>query len=434
MNTMRRRTKGLLFSASILLTAAGCDGLFDVSDPQRYTADDVDRALEAAANGVEGEFHSQIDNMTITAGLTSDEFQHTGTWAGYDDMDHGRFIFGTPQSDGQFNTFLSNRWFAEYTEERLNEVLGSEAATSPMMAQVRTVGALDDLYLGTYFCEAVAVPHGPAVSDVTMLQQAVEKFGRSLETARSAGTEGEKWELISLAGRARAHLLLGNYAEAAQDASAIPDGWSYNAIYTEARGDNSVVTLTTQGFNTAAGLREKWWDRVDVDAKALLDPWTDQPDPRMPVLYTGVFGVDGVTPHYSQWKYQKRGDDIPILTSGEMRLIEAEAAIRAGQIGEGLAIMNALRNAVGLDDLPDTDSQDQAIEYLLHERFAEMFMTGMRMVDLWRFDLVGELLARGDFAGSNNPRPVKFPMSDTEARDNTQISDAASDRCLPMTS
>ena len=432
---MRRRVAPWWVTASALVVAlSACDGLLDVQDPDRFTTDDVDQALPAVAAGVEGDLYTAIDQFVIYQGLFSDELQHTGTWSGYDDIDHGRVRFANAGShEAVFQQLLQARWFAGDSEARFERVLGeSEAAVSQLTAQVRGAGAMAQLLLGQAYCEAPSGPSEAAVSDSEILQAAVQRFTDAIQTAQASGSDD--WVTTAYAGRARANLLLGNYAEAASDAAQVPDGWVKYAQFStnSTRQDNDVVQLITAGQNRAAGLREKWWADVDTDANALRDPWTGESDQRIAILFDGSIGVDGVTDHYSQWKYQALDSDIPFFDSEEMRLIEAEAALRGGDLTSAMAIMNSLRAAAGLSDLPATSDTDVVWDYLVHERFAETFMEGQRATDLWRLDLVREVFAALNDSERPADRPTKFPMDEDEARDNPNIEAAASARCLPM--
>ena len=412
----------------------GCEGLLDVSDPQRYTDEDLDNALDAVASGVEGDLYVTMDQFVIYQALLGDEYQHTGTWAGYDDIDHGRFTYSNHNAEGNMREMLRARWFAGDAEDRFKRVMGeAEAASSPLTAQVQTTAAMADMLLGMMFCEAPAVPSGPAVPYTEILAQAEQEFTRALATAQAIGSE--EWALVNYAGRARVRLYLGDYAGAASDAGQIPDGWVKYADFSanSGRQDNDVVQLTTRNNNTAAAVREKWWPLYDDATHSLRDPWTNEPDPRLPVWSDGSIAVDGVTVHYSQWKYQTIGDDIPMFDSEEMRLIEAEVMWRNDDLAGAMAKLNALRTAAGLTPHAATTDAGLVKQYLLHERFAETFMEGHRVVDLRR---LGEL--RNVFAAMNDPqrpatRPSMFSMDDAEARDNPNIEDNASARCLPMT-
>jgi len=84
---------GALLGVFLGGTALACGDLLTVDDPQRYTADDLDDALQAVADGVLGDLHGGFDDMVMFNALASDEMQHSGTWTQWDDFDHGRWAF-----------------------------------------------------------------------------------------------------------------------------------------------------------------------------------------------------------------------------------------------------------------------------------------------------------------------------------------------------
>ena len=435
MKTFGIKWRILLSIAAIGVLVAACDDILTVSDPQRYTSDDLDQALEAVAAGVEGDMHFAIDQWVIHTSLNSDLYRHTGTWAGYEEFDVGTFAYGNSGgSNTSLDRLLRARWAAIDAKERFERVMDNPTA-SPLYVQVQVVEGITQLLLGQSWCEAPMEPMGPAVSDRELLESAVQKLttGESL----AQGIQSAQWLNTARAARARAHLLLGNYSQAAADAASVPDGFMYAAKHSlnSGRQNNQIVSLTTAGENRAAGIRERWWSMVDTDAHLLRDPWTDELDPRVPIRFTGERGVNGFTDHFSQWKFRNRGDDIPMFHSREMRLIQAEARWREGDLPGAMDLMNGLRAAAGLSPLPATDDPAVVGEYVLHERFAELFMEGQRMSDLQRFGLFGTLeVIRGE-APANNlfgaNRPVKFPLSRSEAISNPQIEDNAAVRCLP---
>jgi len=421
--------------AAVALSA--CD-ILTVSDPQRYTASDLDQALPAVANGVEGAVQEVIDSWVVYNALLGDTYQHTGTWAGYDETDHGRFQYATSQMDGTQNALLRARWFAGDAEERFERVLEGAAATSELMAQVHMSEAMADLYIGMAFCESPAVADGPAVSDMAILQQAVEKFTKAIATAQSAGTND--YLNASYGGRATANMLLGNYTAASADAGMVPDGYSYEAIFNQ-QSLNSIVQLTTKGFNEAGGLMYKWWDMIDNSgdkSSYFHDPLTGDFDTRLPVWFDGEIATDNETPHYSQYKYDREISAIPMIHSDGMKLIQAEALVMSNDFAGATDILNDLRAAVGLGPHDVPTSMDGMMDILLWERFAEHFMEGMRMIDLHRFDMVAEVFgALNDGAGDPerpaNGRPTQFSLTDTEPTYNAQITNDLASRCLPKT-
>jgi len=428
-------TNKLIFLTSFLAFLACDDDLLTVQDPARYTSPDLDGALDAVANGVEGDLYATHDGFVTYSALSSDEYQHTGTWAGWDDVDHGRFRFATSPADGIMDGYLRTRWFAKSTAERLERVLGSAAATDKMMAQVQTTGAWALLMLGEGFCEGVIEENGPVVTDVEMTTAAVAELTTAMATAQAAGaTAYYNW---ALAGRARANLWLGNWGAALADAQAVPEGFVHYAQYSgnSSRQQNWIVFVATIGYNNAGGVREKWWPHVDTDAEKLIDPYSGQLDSRVEIWHDpGTIGVDGKTDFYSQWKYKDGEADIPMTHSDEMKLIEAEVYYQKGDYAEAQKVLNALRAAVDLDPLPATTDQAKVMEYLMHETFAELWVEGRRMSYLHRWGKTAEIFRPLNDEGNLRPlpRPTKFPMSYNEATYNTNIDNAISARCLPM--
>ena len=428
MNTSKLR--GLTAVVGILALGA-CD-ILTVSDPQRYTADDLDSALPAVANGVEGAVHELMDNWVVYQALLADVYQHTGTWSGYDDTDHGRMDYTRNTLGGTQSAWLRAQWFAVDAEERFRRVMGdAEAGSSPLTAQVQMSGGMADMLNGMTFCESVAEPTGNVVTDMQMLQQAESKLTTAIATAQSAGRPN--YALASTAARAQTKMMLGDWAGAVADASAIPAGFSYDAIF-NAESINWIVLVTTKNFNEAAGLLHKWWPLITKSDEPgyMADPLSGMPDMRLPVYFDGEVATDNETPHYSQWKYNTDTDDIPMLHSDGMQLIIAEAMARSGDFAGATGILNQLRAAVGLPghEVP-TDPVTMG-EIVLWERFAEHFMEGHRMIDLHRNGLVRDV-----FEALNDPerigvgRPTKFPLTSAEAVYNPNIADDLLQRCLP---
>jgi len=419
----------------------GCDDVLTVDDPQRYTSDDLDASLDAVINGVEGDFYIAIPGLVNATSLASDEAQHTGTWIGYDELDHGRFFYsnangggGLGSGDDIMEALLRSRHFAQSAQERFTRVLEGEAASSPYMARAQVVEGWTNLLLAQNFCEAPAEAGGPAVSDAEMLQVAISTLTTALQTAQAAGEQDVA--LFAQAGRARAHLLAGSYQEALSDARAIPTDFVWEAQFSanSGRQENDIVNLSTAGFNRASGVREFYWPRVDTEADAMRDPYSDEIDARVAVLFDGGIGVDGLTPHYSQWKYRDLGSNIELTDGAEMRLIEAEVLWRQNDLDGAMELLDQVRAAAALSPRPATNDPNQVFDYLIHERFAELYWEGQRMADLHRFELVDDFIAEGRFgAETENPRPTKFPIAEDEVINSSAFPDKGiSGRCLPM--
>ena len=69
---MKIRNK-LVILTSLLAFLACDDDLLTVQDPARYTSPDLDGALDAVANGVEGDLYATPDGFVAYSALASDE-------------------------------------------------------------------------------------------------------------------------------------------------------------------------------------------------------------------------------------------------------------------------------------------------------------------------------------------------------------------------
>jgi hypothetical protein len=257
----------------------------------------------------------------------------------------------------------------------------------------------------------------------------------AMAAAQAAGSSATDLYNWALAGRARASLWTGDYAGALADAKAVPEGFINYALYTITTGGSWMVVVSTYGENKAGSIREKWWPLLDQAAMKLKDPYTGQPDKRMPVRYTtGDKSVDGLTPFYSQWKYQDRNADIPMTKKGEMDLIEAEVYWRQNDLVNAMAKLNKLRTQAGLTPHSTSPMPTAAkvFEYFMHEQFAELFLEGRRFSYLDRLGQVGTVFKAMNDPLRPVPRPTKWPITSGEARYNPQIGEDLSKRCLPM--
>lgn len=435
MNGKHKLPKLSLLWGLLLMGTTACEGMLEVSDPQRYTSEDLDNSLQAVTDGVEGDLYSAHDNVVVHASLASDELQHSGTWTDWDDSDHGRWRYDL--ASGSNTGYLRARWFARDAEERLVRVYEEQGLGDPMksklMAQVKTVEAWSDLLNAEIFCESPAEASGPAITDQELMAIALTELTEAMGIAQTAGaTNYYNW---ALGGRARANLWLGNYDAALADAKAMPDDFEHFSQYSINGSDNWIVTVSTYGENNAGSVREKWWPMVDTVAEMLKDPYTGELDPRVPIHYNpGDKGVDGITDFYSQWKYQDRGSDIPLTHKGEMKLIEAEVYWRKNDLANAMAALNWLRTRAGLTphSTSPMPSADKVFEYFMHEMFAELFMEGRRFGYLHRLQQVEEVFGALNDPERPLPRPTKFPLTSAEARYNSQIADNVNERCLPM--
>ncbi len=424
--------KGKVLSVALLTVSLGACDLLTVNDPGRYTGPDLDGALQAVADGVEGRSQLYVMYFAVYTALMADEYQHTGTWSGFDAMDHGTAL-------KTWYTFFSHyhthgRVFSEQSWDRFERVLGAaEAASSSQGAQVKLARATYTLLSVWHNCEAVTEPApSPSLSDIEVRKVAAQQFSDAISVAQASGAPF--YLNAARAGKAIALYQSGDYAGAVAEASQVPDGYTYGQIFNQSLR-NYIVTITTKGHNEAAGLMSWLWPRIDQteDSHTYVRDWaTNEHDMRMPAWFDGEIATDNITPHYSQYKYQTDMDPIAIYHSDHMKLIEAESMVMNGDYAGATAVLNGLRSAVGLAALDVPDNEEMMMEALLNERFAELFMEGWRWADLHRFGLMRER-----FDSFNDPerpgadRPTQWAGSTSETRYNDMIEDDDALRCWP---
>ena len=225
MTTSLTRTVRIVAGVAIGAAAAasvGCHDFLKVQDPGRFSNEALDNTtvLTAVANGVEGQFQQVYDDFVVFTGLNSDELINSSTWIEWADVSTGRLRGDWPTATPGWSTaqdeLLRNRFAAQNAAERLTRVLGPDADKSPLMAQVKVYEAWADLVLGMGYCEAPLLQNGSRSPDTELYKQAITKFTAALTIAQAANTP--QWVNFALAGRARANLLAGNYADALADA------------------------------------------------------------------------------------------------------------------------------------------------------------------------------------------------------------------------
>ena len=430
--TLAGRAAAYAGAIALVAFGAACGSALDVPNPQAFGDDALNNPiiLKNVANGAEGSLHQAFDDYIVYTELLSDEIESTSTWIDWEDVSEGRVRHDWPnQFSFSFtqDQILQARFAAQSATERINNVLAADAATSPLRAQTMLVDALSDLLLGTGYCESPLVPDGPRSPDTEVFAQAVTKFTAGLEAAQAITGDADaqrKWTNVAHAGRARANLMAGNYDAAKADAQAVDPTFEYDALYSEAGGYNTTSNpgeQFNQNRNRSGGLRRLYHSRVHVidsvtTGEAYLRDWSSgQDDHRMAVTrFEGQLGVNNRFAYYGITKYADRTSPIRMLSKIESNLVEAEVAMRAGDYATEANILNVMRARPGVALPPITiTTAAQAQDALVNERMAELWVEGSRMQDLYRFNLVTQILGPS--------RATKLPLSTTEVLNNSAM-------------
>ena len=90
-------------------------------------------------------------------------------------------------------------------------------------------------------------------------------------------------------------------------------------------------------------------------------------------------------------------NDFPIFRYADVLLMQAEALLRQGNPGEGLALVNEVRARAGMEGFSDL-----TVENLLEERARELYAEGHRRSDMIRLD-------KNKYLGSRWEKPEVTP-------------------------
>lgn len=374
------RGRYVLRAAASLLIAvaatAGCDGPLNVENEQDIL--DVNlgsrEAVAPLVAGVAGDFAIAYSNAAVIGGLYGGELIHTGSFPTWREVETG---FGKrPSGTGNqlYNEFARAMWVADTAAVRIEMVVEKPEASAEV-AEVLIYGAFAHFLMADHYCEGT-VKGGPAITPDSLYKRAEAIFTRALAVATAANKPDLRNR--ATAGRARARLMLKNYAGARDDAKLIPGSFRFNAVYSanSTRENNTVATLTTTLIRREAGVNPRFYN--DPAYKA---------DPRTPFRDRGdtARGPDPLRKFVEQLKYPLRESPIAISSWQEARLIEAESEARLGNSARAVTLINEVRAAATLAPYAGGTAAG-VLDQLYYERSAELWLQGQSLNDLRRFN------------------------------------------------
>lgn len=348
------------------LAVAGCD--LGVNNPGPIVDEALNdpRAMRPLVVGMGADLSAIVDDVGYFAGIASRDIWHSGAFEPEQYMQEGQI---EPRHvNGLWAGMHRARWAAESGIERMQDVLGNDFASSPLAAEAYLWAGFSNRVLGENVCQAV-IDGGVPGPNTDHFERAEAAFTEALALAE----QQNETELVhaARAGRAQVRAALGDWVGAAADAAEVPDDFSFAALFS----GNSP--------------REQSWLVNESQIRAYFTVWgtwaAETDDPRVPWVDTGKMGVDGNSPFYRQEKYQEYGDDIDLAAGDEMRLIEAEAALREGEWRTAVERIDAVREAAGVAPVT-VANEGEAWEALRQERNIVLWMEGRRLWDLRRFD------------------------------------------------
>lgn len=410
------------------LLACDTDDILTAEDPDVLTPRTLNdsSALPTVLAGTIGNFQIAFsggadlangghEGQITISGLLADEFQNAESFPDRIAVDMREIVPSNASLLALFLDLSRARATGDFASAQYNRLdAGAEG-----QSEVLSIGAFAYVLFAENYCSGVpfsrltdsgAIEYGDPQTRDQVLQIAVAKF----DSAVTIATEHENDDLADLArvGKARALLDLGRFAEAATAAADVPTNFEYlvRSSANSLRQNNGIWNYTANTFAFSVPDRE--------GGNGL--PFLSAADPRLDVVATGQRGFDRFTPFNLQLKYADLEADVVLASGVEARLIEAEAALRAGTPGPAVTILNALRVSAGLGPVTDPGTEAARVNLLFRERAFWMWGTSHRLADMRRLirqysRAENTVFPTGEYhKGGNYGTDVNLPVSSDE--------------------
>lgn len=409
---MNNTRKLVRFAALVALVPfAACSDLLslDVEAPGRIADTDLNipGAMPGIASGVGYNLTSAMDAVVQQLSMASLDLGHGGSY------DFGAIPIGIFTADvgdwGEYTTMSRARWTAEHGLMRMEEVLGAAQYEKDVnVAKTYLLGGFANRLLGEVQCRVnfdelvdgayVAGPDRPHTDAFT---RADSMFTRAIAVGTAAGSSAANMVTAAYGGRASVRAWMGQWDAAAADAAKVPTTFVWNSTFSTARTNYIWVETNNRREMTMSTVM---WANV-------------KNDPRVPWVTTTQKGQDGQTLFYRQMKYATIDADIPITHGAEMRVLQAEAALRKGDYAGAQTYLNQARSKWNMAPITLATNPTDAWATLRFERYATLFLEGRKLWDWRRWAVEGAPMLDPASVG----RDMCFPISQAEQRANHNI-------------
>lgn len=376
--TGRAVGRGLL--ALLLVTGAACstDKILKVDRPDIIDPSGLNNAngVSALYAGVIGDFsnaNAQTLGVIGLSGLMTDELRFGATPPEIRQADQR----ATPESNTLLATMFRQVQQLRGQADRAAAALKARNASDPRVGEMEAMSGYAHIVLGEMFCSGVPLgaPGENAEPQTTaaVLTAAVAKLTAGIA---SAGSDARARNFASVL-RGRALLDLGQFDQAAAAVANVPTSFSYTTLH-------SLTTAYQQN-----GFANYMWNNdgllvSDREGRNGLDFGTAG-DPRVPIEGNGAPSrFDGQTPRYYLKTANSFTSPMPIATGVEARLIEAEAALRAGNVALWMQKLDAARAPWSMAPVTDPGTAAGRVDLMFRERAFALFASGHRLGDLRR--------------------------------------------------
>jgi starch-binding outer membrane protein, SusD/RagB family len=216
---------------------------------------------------------------------------------------------------------------------------------------------------------------------------------------------------------------LNKWTEAVADAQQVPIAFVYNLPYFNIGDDAQRNRIAWAIGNTPYRAHTQWntWHHAYRTATN---------DPRVPITITTLLGdaaieCCGRVPFYPEAKHNTSASPIRLASGREMRLIEAEARLRANDLAGAMTLINQVRTNANTSTITATDITD-GWRLLKRERGIELWLEARRLGDLRRWKAANtpgalDPLESVGAASHLTRQDLCFPISRSERETNPNL-------------
>ncbi|MGD8322608.1 MAG: RagB/SusD family nutrient uptake outer membrane protein [Gemmatimonadota bacterium] len=391
-----------------LAAVAACSDVLslDVEAPGRIADGDLNSidAVPGIVAGMSYDLTDAVDATLQDVVMAGGEIGHGGSYD-FGAIPMGVFMTETSDWSAEYESMSQARWVSEHGLQRIAGILEpTQFEKNGDVARAYVLGGYANRLMGELQCRTT-VDAGPDLPHTENFNRADSMFTRAITVATAAGRS----DLVTAAyaGRASIRAWLGQWSAAASDADHVPTDFMFSAIFSVAnQNDFAYETNERREFS----LFNSMWATVPDDPRA---PWD------APVDSDGqpLRGQDGQTIFYHQLKYTDITDDVPLAHGAEMRVLQAEAALRNGDYAAAEGYLNQARARWNMDPLTLSQTPSEAWATLRFERYATLWLEGRRLWDMRRWAVEGAPMADPFAQG----RDLCFPIGNSEAFSNRNV-------------
>jgi hypothetical protein len=358
-----------LVLATVALTACNRDQILHVTDPDIINPSNLGSAEAAEAlrvgalsrlsdvtGGLQGS-GSLNEGIFHFSGVVADEWRSTDTFVQRDEADSRSITEANTAMTLEARGLHRTRIAATQAIPVLKQFKPANVSDVGQMYWVR---GWAEMTIAENFCNGMPISsldasnnivYGDPEPNTQIYARAIASFDTALQNAPAGDARADTVKWLVGIEKARVQLDLGDVtgAGATITAAAVPDNFKFTMFYTQALGDNQIWAL-----NNSAGR----WMPGNSEGIVGLNFFSAN-DPRVPMCIGGSAACKTFDPNQTrttsfdnnfgpgtflvQLVWPTRESDINIAMGTEARLIEAEVALRTGDVVTWLAKLNQLR-------------------------------------------------------------------------------------------